>query len=252
MAEGQQISFKERVRNAAIQHSKDYFSQYVSRDYLVFSDAFHSQPYYIISAEKSNYLHLVGVSTNLSASDFFEKCFNGTLSENDFEISSHGQDAKASKGAIRRKINALPAISGLISTSNLIEESFQKNSVSCTIASSDGSCTLGFIAVPKARPKTLLSGDELDHSKAAPIKVILSKDRSTAQFSSVQSGNLEDLVPQYESIKTLLSEELRSKIEALILKQDESSGDSCEDTEQPAESSQSLPPNIDDKESSES
>ena len=101
MAEEQKTSFKARVRNAAIQFSKDYFSQYVSRDYLVLSDAFHNQPYYIISAEKSNYLHLVGVSTNLSAMDFFDKCFNGTLAESDFEISSHGQDAKASKGSIR-------------------------------------------------------------------------------------------------------------------------------------------------------
>lgn len=218
MAEMQQVSFKERVRNAAIRYSKDYFSQYVSRDYLVFSDAFQSQPYYIISAEKSNYLHLIGVSTNLSATDFFDKCFNGTLAESDFEISSHGQNAKASKGSIRRKINVLPAISGLIDTSNLIEESFQKNTVSCTIASSDGACALGFIAVPKARPKTLLSGDKLDHSKAKPMKVILSKDRFTAQFTNIQSGNLKDLVPQYESIKSLLSEELRTLIEALIPK----------------------------------
>ena len=35
-----------------------------------------------------------------------------------------------------------------------------------TFASSDGSCTLGFIATPSARPKTLLVGDELDHAKA--------------------------------------------------------------------------------------
>ena len=232
MADKQQTSFKERVRNAAIQFSKDYFSQYVSRDYLVFSDAFHSQPYYIISAEKSNYLHLVGVSTKLTALDFFEKCYNGTLSDNDFEISAHGQDPKASKGSIRRKINALPAISGLIDTSNLIEESFQKNAVSCTIASSDGSCTLGFIAVPEARPKTLLSGDELDHSKAAPMKVILSKDRSTDQFTSIHSGNLEDLVPQYETIKNLLSEELRAQIEALIPKTDESEAKNSASKEQ--------------------
>lgn len=252
MAEKQQISFKERVCNTAIQYSKDYFSQYVSRDYLVFSDAFQSQPYYIISAEKSNYLHLVGVSTNLSATEFFDRCFNGTLTESDFEISSHGQDVKASKGSIRRKINALPAISGLIDTSNLIEESFQKNAVSCTIASSDGACTLGFIAVPKARPKTLLSGDELDHSKAKPIKVILSKDRTADQFANIQSGNLEDLVPQYESIKSLLSEELCTQIEALVPKPNESKADGSADTEQSAELPQPLLSNLNSQEPNES
>jgi hypothetical protein len=98
MAEMQQISFKERVRNAAIRYSKDYyFSQYVSRDYLVFSDAFQSQPYYIISAEKSNYLHLIGVSTNLSATDFFDKCFNGTLAESDFGFHRMGRTRKPPK-----------------------------------------------------------------------------------------------------------------------------------------------------------
>jgi hypothetical protein len=50
------------------------------------------------------------------------------------------------------------------------------------------------------------------------MKVILSKDRFTAQFTNIQSGNLKDLVPQYESIKSLLSEELRTLIEALIPK----------------------------------
>lgn len=216
MAEEQKTSFKARVCIAAIQYSQTYFSQYVSRDYLVFSDAFHSQPYYVISAEKSNYLHLIGVSTNLSSLDFFNKCFNGTLSEDDFDISAHGQDSKASKGSIRRKINALPSIGGLIDSSNLIKEGFQKNSISCTIASSDGSCTLGFIAVPKARPKTLLSGDELDHSKAAPMKTILSKERSASVFNSFLAGSPEDLVLHYETIKPLLSDELRSQVEALI------------------------------------
>ncbi|MBQ7488876.1 MAG: hypothetical protein IJT77_15405 [Clostridia bacterium] len=189
---------------------------------------------------------------NLSATEFFDKCFNGTLSESDFEISSHGQDTKASRGSIRRKINALPAISGLIDTSNLIEESFQKNTVSCTIASSDGACTLGFIAIPKARPKMLLNGDELDHSKAKPMKVVLSKERSTAQFTSIQSENLEDLVPQYQSIKSLLSKELCTRIEALIPKPDETEADCSTDTEQSAELSQPSPSNSDAQESSES
>ena len=71
MADEQKTSFKTCVCNVAIQCSRIYFSQYVSQDYLVLSNAFHNRPYYIISAEKSNYLHLVGVSTNLSSIAFF-------------------------------------------------------------------------------------------------------------------------------------------------------------------------------------
>ena len=76
-----QISFKTRVKNTLVQYAGVYYTQYVCRDYLVLSDAFHRQSAYIISAEKDNFLHLTGVSTTLSASSFFDKCLNGTLSE---------------------------------------------------------------------------------------------------------------------------------------------------------------------------
>ena len=209
MAEKQQISFKSRVLNTAVLYSRSYYSNYVCVDYLVISDAFHDHPYYIISAEKSNYLHLVGVSTHLSATAFFEKCYDGTLTESDFEISAHGQDVKTSKGSIRRKMNALPYIGSLIDGSSLIEERFRKNAISCSIASSDGSCTLGFIAVPAARPKTLLIGDELEHSKSVPIKVILVRTRGADSFNLIRSGSLEDLIPYYKMLNPLLSDDLK-------------------------------------------
>ena len=61
-----------------------------------------------------------------------------------------------------------------------------------------------------------MSGDELDHSKAAPMKTILSKERSASVFNSFLAGSPEDLVLHYETIKPLLSDELRSQVEALI------------------------------------
>ena len=84
------------------------------------------------------------------------------------------------------------------------------------------------------------------------MKVILSKDRTTDQFTNIQSGNLEDLVPQYELIKSLLSEELRTRIEALISKSDETEADSSADTEQSAELPQPSMSKPDTQESSES
>ena len=159
------------------------------------------------------------MTTSLSPSSFFDKCLNGTLEEEDFELASHGQDEKASKGSIRRKIKSLPYIGGLISGSSYVEEDFRKNSVFCSIASSDGSCTMGFIAVPKARPKTLLIGNELDNAKAKPIKIILMKSRSDALFDKVIAGNDSDLVSNYELIKNHIDAALNSRILAAFPKE---------------------------------
>ena len=219
-----QISFKTRVKDTAISIAQNYYSYYVCRDYLLISDAFNSSPYYIVRAEKDNYLHLVGVSTKLSATSFFDKCLNGTLDESDFEIAAHGQDEKQSKGSIRRKIKSLPFIIGLFTDSSLVEENFKKNTVLCTFASSDGSCTLGFIATPSTRPKTLLIGDELDHNKARNLKIVLSKARDDDKFSTIISGTDEDLVSVYDTIKDLISEEINKRIVSLILKQKDESG----------------------------
>jgi hypothetical protein len=208
-----QVSFKTRVKETAISIAPDYYSYYVCRDYLLISDAFISSPYYIVRAEKDNYLHLVGVSTKLSATAFFDKCLNGTLDESDFEIATHGQDEKHSKGSIRRKIKSLPLITGLFTGSCLVEENFKKNTVLCTFASSDGPFTLGFIATPSARPKTLLVGNELDQAKAKNLKIVLSKARGDDKFSSVITGTDEDLASVYDTIKDLISEDIYKRIQ---------------------------------------
>ena len=207
-----QISFKTRIKNTLIQYSGVYYTQFVCRDYLLISDAFHNRPFYILSAEKENFLHLTGVTTSLSASSFFDKCLNGSLEEDDFELTTHGQDEKASKGSIRRKIKALPYIGGLISGNSFVEEDFRKNSVFCSIASSDGSCTMGFIAVPKARPKTLLIGNELEGTKSMLMKIILSKSRNETLFDTVISGSDNDLVSNYDLLKSHIDAALNSRI----------------------------------------
>ena len=57
------ISFKSRVRNTIIECANLFNESYVSHDYLLLSDAFIKQPYYIVQAHKDNFLHLSGVST---------------------------------------------------------------------------------------------------------------------------------------------------------------------------------------------
>ena len=211
-----QISFKSRVKTVLIQSASIYSSLFVCQDHLIVSDAFHKRPYYIISAEKKQ----------LSASDrctyilicicFFDKCLNGTLIESDFDFSLPNHNSKSAKGSVRRKINVLPLISNLIGPNSNVEEDFQKNAVFCSLASSDGSCTLGFVSVPQAIPKTLLQGDELDHTKAAPIKIILSKKQSDPKFSCVIHGTDEEISKYYPEICHLPDYDLSRRISALL------------------------------------
>lgn len=211
-----QISFKSRIKTVLIQCAAIYNSLFVCRDHLIVSDAFHKRPYYIISAEKDNYLHLTGVHTSLSASVFFDKCLNGTLTESDFDFSFPNHDPKSVKGSVRRKINALPLISNLIGPNSTVQEDFQKNTIFCSFASSDGFCTLGFVSVPQAIPKTLLQGDELDHTKSSPIKIVLSKNRPDPKFSCVIHGTDEEISRYYSDVGHLLDDDLSRRISAIL------------------------------------
>ena len=92
-----QVSFKTRVLNTIIQCAKQYNTFYVEQNHLLVSNAFKKKPYYIIQAEKDNFLHLTGVSTSLSAVDFFDKAMDGTLAESDIQLITHGKSEKDSK-----------------------------------------------------------------------------------------------------------------------------------------------------------
>jgi uncharacterized membrane protein len=53
-----------------------------------------------------NFLHLTGVSSKLSAQQFYSACVDRKLSENDFEIDS--------KGKVQQKMMVLPYLSELL------------------------------------------------------------------------------------------------------------------------------------------
>ena len=124
------ISFKERVKNTAILEANAYQKMYVENTYLIFSTQFKNSEYYILSAEQDNYLHLIGVNTDLSAKDFFKRCQLGTLKEDDFDFVKPHHDEKSVKGSVRRKINCLPKLKSLFYSSCLLfEEDFRKTAM---------------------------------------------------------------------------------------------------------------------------
>lgn len=160
--EKRQIDFKENVLASICDGARKYKTLFLDYEYEVVSKGFSERKSYIISAAKSNFLHLTGVSTNLSAEQFFDRAFNKSLTVNDFDFSKKGRTEKDVKGCIRGKVKHLSFLENIFSSKTLAEESFVKGRIVCTLAVSENSFTLGFIATPtKCRPKTLLNGNLL-------------------------------------------------------------------------------------------
>ena len=175
----QTATFKQNVLTAICNGAKIYKDFFLDYEYQVYSKSF-TKNFYIISATKSNYLHLTGVNTQLSAEQFFNKALNNTLTENDFNFIKKGQTEKMVKGSVRRKVRFLSSLDKIFDKSTFVEEKFIKNKITCTFAVSENSFTLGFIALPKCRPNTLLKGNELNHPQ--PIDSIKRRKRGESEF----------------------------------------------------------------------
>lgn len=67
--------FKERVRLEIIKAAKKYQEVYVDYEYLICSEAFKQNHYYIIDAQKDNFQHLTGVHSQISAQIFLINAF---------------------------------------------------------------------------------------------------------------------------------------------------------------------------------
>lgn len=184
------VSFKTRVRNVISDNAEGYKSYFVDYNYLIYSKKFKNHEYYIISAERDNYKHLTGVQSNLGAKEFFEKCMDKTISEDDFDFNRDSESEKIIKGSVRRKINVLPLMNSIFTPETLIEEDFQKNSIRCTFAVGSSNCTLGFIlAGDCARPMTLLKGNEVNKDLSCEIDFVLRKLKTEKYFNEVVFGD---------------------------------------------------------------
>ena len=204
----EQKSFKERVKETVIKNAYSYKKYFVDYEYLLCSPAFVTNQYYIVSAHEDNYLHLTGLHTNLDAATFFERCYNGSLKESDFDFCKRGQNEREVKGSVRRKINSLSSVMDMFNIETLVEEDFAKNRIRCALAAGNISATLGFVVVGKAKPMTLLKGNELDLKKAEKLNLVLRKKSGESKFTDMLIGDADRLRQHKESISDLLSEDL--------------------------------------------
>ena len=199
-------SFKERVRMSMIELAREYKEKFVDYEYLVCSEAFKNNDYYLIAAEKDNFQHLTGVHALINPNSFFDKCYEGSLTQDDFDFLKKGHTEKAVKGTVRRKIQVLPEMMCLFEKGLQAEECFQKNSIVCAFATTDGNFTLGFCDSVKTRPKSIIKGNELKNTH--PVELILRRKSSDLKFNEIVYGN-ENMLNKYsKKIKHLLSDKL--------------------------------------------
>lgn len=197
------VSFKERVKNEAISNAYLYEENYIQYEYLVCSEAFETS-YHVIKCDKGNYLHLIGIHTELSAEDFFDKCIAGELLEEDFDFKKPRKSEKSVKGSVREKIAVLPTMMTLFTQKLTAENNFKKNKVECAFATTDNVCTLGFTT--SGRPKSLLKGNKLDKNKSKDVDLIFRKKRSSDKlYDELVWGNKEDIKKYQEKIQNLIT-----------------------------------------------
>ena len=202
-------NFKNRVKDKIIDGAKYYQSYFVECDYLLCSQEFKKNKYYIIKGHEENFKHLTGVILkSQSTAEFFQKSLNGTLKEDDFEIAKDESDTQT-KGNIRRKTAVLEGAMQIFSQKTYVEEDFNKNNIQCSFATENGSSTIGFTPTGKVvRPKTLLKGNQLDMSKAIEVDLVLKRNRGDRFFNKIIVGNKETLQQNKATLSKLVDEEL--------------------------------------------
>lgn len=205
-------SFHQRVRDTIIECARSYKRIFLDYEYLLCSEAFQVHDYYIIDAREDNYKHLTGVNSSLKASEFFEKCYQGTLLDSDFDFNKVSTCHSDNKGSVRRKIKVLPGVFSLFEGDMEIEEDFEKNRIRCAFAIAKDICTLGFHATGKAKPMTLLKGFALNQNRAKKVDLILRRKKGLELFDEIIHGTPADLIKYQPSIKNMLSAVLLDKM----------------------------------------
>ena len=137
------------------------YNQLLKLTIIFESNYFIKQKSYKAKFYKGNFLHLTGVLTNLSAVDFFNKCFEGKIQKETLLNFPNEYRTK-----ISTKLKNLTFIDQYFCNELDVQEDFTRNSVSCAIATTDGYKTIGFVKTsPIIRPMTILNRNRLDINK---------------------------------------------------------------------------------------
>lgn len=201
-------SFEERVKDTVIEYARLYKDYFVDYDYLICSESFQKADYYIVQAHETNFKHLTGLSSPLSAKEFFDKCYAGTLDESDFSVTKKGIPDKNAKGTVRRKMKALPGMVGIFNAEAVVEEDYRHNSIRCSFVAEHQKTTIGFTQMNPAVPLTLLFGEKPDELRAGPMSLVLRKKAGETRFSEIVVGNREAMIERLESLEPLLDDKL--------------------------------------------
>lgn len=191
-------SFKGRVVEAAISCANIYQERFVEYDYLICSEAFEGSKCQEVKAEANNFLHLLGVNTSLSPNDFYQKCIDKSLEEDDFDFNKKDQSEKSVKGSVRQKIKALPEMLDMFEKELFAEKNFKKNKISCMFATADADFTIGFVET--GRPKSLMRKNQLNEKKRKKVDLVLRKKRGESSYSERIVGDESALEKYREDI----------------------------------------------------
>lgn len=157
-----QKPFKLRALELLKTGAKEY-SKLLGIDFVLTSEKFVNRNRYVLRFYEGNFLHLTGVLTTLTAKEFFDRCLNGTITNDDFDCDS----TLLIKGTVRHKLSHIVSISTFFDNDIRCQELFHKGKVKCIIAASDRKYTLGFTGGKGSlNPLTLLHNDFLDNETA--------------------------------------------------------------------------------------
>ncbi len=95
-----------------IEAAKEYKDKLLNRHFMIIYKERGNYKCTYVGFRDLNFLHLTGVTTGLSAQQFFAACIDRKLSERDFEVDGQGK--------VRQKLTVLPYLSELLYNSCMI------------------------------------------------------------------------------------------------------------------------------------
>ena len=95
-----------------IEAAKEYKNKLLNQHFMIIYKERGNYKYTYVGFRDLNFLHLTGVTTGLSAQQFFAACIDRKLSERDFEVDGQGK--------VRQKLTVLPYLSELLYNSCMI------------------------------------------------------------------------------------------------------------------------------------